>query len=330
LTALPRTPDLMAVAGMWLRYVPGLLYVLLAFWLLAGWLSPFFLTQRNLEEILRQSAVLGIVACGTTMLLIAGLIDFAIGAEVSLVTVVAGLLLINGQPAWLAVMAGLGIGVAAAGFQGLIVALFRVLPFIVSLGATTAYLGAALLLSGGRPRSIGDTFDLLGLSTFFGVPVADLFLALTFLVTVVVLQLTRFGRNIYAMGGDERAAFLGGLNIGQLKFLVYVLSGVTVGLAGLVLMSRSGGTSPIVGNGLELRSLAAVVIGGTTFSGGKGSVIGSLLGVLLITSIGSFLALQNIPGSVQLIVTGLIVILAVILDQARLRTFSPIEGRYQA
>jgi ribose/xylose/arabinose/galactoside ABC-type transport system permease subunit len=300
-----------------LAQVSGILYIVVGFMIVASLLNPYFGTSTNLNQLLQQCAVLGIMACGTTLLLIAGLIDFAVGAELSLVTVIAGTLINDHYPTPVAVLVGVLVGVAAAGLQGLVVAVFNVVPFIVSLGATTAYLGLALYLCNGQPFSIGNNLLALGLGSEAGIPVVVLVLAAVGIVLYTVLRCTRFGRHVYAVGGSERAAFLAGLRVQPLKLLAYLVAGVTVGIGGVVLLARTGSGSPTIGTGYELQSLAAAVIGGTSFSGGKGTIIGSLIGVVLLISITDLLALANVSGSISEIVTGAIVVVAAVADQAR-------------
>ena len=307
----PRALPIFKVLGR----VPGLVWVLLAFFLIAGQLSPHFLTSRNLTEIVRQSAVLTVLACGTTVLLVAGLIDFSIGSSLSVVTVVAGRMLVNDYREWLVVIVAILLGMTLSGVQGLLVATFNVLPFVVSLGGITTYLGLALFLSNGTPFTTGDRMNWLGVDDFIGIPSAVLVMVGVVALYYLMMRATRVGRRIYSVGGSERAAYLAGVPIGRLKIGAYLIAGVTLGIAGLILMARTGTASPTIGNGYELRALAAVVIGGTTFTGGRGSVLGSVLGALLLTSINSLLALVNIPGSVQLMTTGVIVIFAAVLDQ---------------
>ena len=298
-------------------HVPGALWIVALFLIIASTINPFFGTANNLREIVIQCAVLGILACGTSLLLIAGLIDFAIGAEVSLVTAVTGSMLMAGDPLALCLAAGVLTGVAAAGLQGVVVAVFKVTPFIVSLGASTAYLGLALLVSSGRPFSIGNNLENYGLGSTFSIPNVVITLIVVALLFIVLLRCTRFGRHIYSLGGSERASFLAGIRVQRLKLLAYVIAGVTVGIAGITLMARAGTGSPTIGTGYELQALAAAVIGGTSFSGGRGTVAGTLIGVVLLISIGSLLALMNVSGSVTNVVTGAIVVVAAIVDQVR-------------
>lgn len=296
---------------------PGVLYVVVLFLVLASLRNPYFGSTTNFREILIASSVLGVLACGTTVLLICGLIDFAIGAEISLVTVVAANMLVDGHSTTSVVVVAMLVGIATSAAQGLLVMIFNVTPFIVSLGATTAYLGLALNLSGGRPVSIGLEFTGLGLGDTAGVPNLVWVLIVVAVIFTLLMRCTRFGVYAYAIGGSARAAFLAGVRVRRFTLLAYTVSGVTVGLAGIMLMARSGTGSATLGTGYELQAIAAAVIGGTSFSGGRGTVFGAVLGVVLLTAIDNLLALSNISGGTRELITGLIVVIAAVVDCVR-------------
>jgi ribose/xylose/arabinose/galactoside ABC-type transport system permease subunit len=300
-----------------IRTVPGVLYVVVLFMVLASLVNPYFGTTGNLREIFVSCAVLGILVCGTTVLLVSGLIDFAIGAELALVTVVIAKLLDGGSSTTVAIAAGLLTGVLASTLQGLLVAIFNVTPFIVSLGAMTAYTGLALILSNGRPIAVGMHMFELGLGDTIGVPNAVWVLVVVAVAFYLLMRCTRFGVHAYAIGGSDRAAFLAGIRVRVFKLMAYSIAGISVGIAGVVLTARAGTGSATIGTGYELQAIAAAVIGGTSFSGGRGTVAGAVIGVVLLTAIDNLLALSDISGGAREMVTGAIVVVAAIVDCVR-------------
>jgi ribose/xylose/arabinose/galactoside ABC-type transport system permease subunit len=315
-------PALAGAAGttLWIvRRVPALAYVVLAMIVVFSLLSPYFLTTNNLIEVLRQSAVLGLLALGMTVLMISGSIDLSVGSAMSLAGVVAGRLLLEGVPTVLAVAVALLIVVAASVAQGAIALASGVHPFIITLGGFTAFAGLALYASGGSSFSIGESFDGLAFGDVLGIPVLILIFAVAIALTSYLLARTRLGRNAYAVGGNETAAFLSGVRIVRTRLLLFGISGLAVGIATVVLLSRGGTASPSMGVGYEIKAITAVVIGGTQLSGGRGTVSGTVLGVLLLGVISNALTLLAVPLPLQGVVIGGLLIVATVADHLRRR-----------
>lgn len=280
-------------------------------------ISPAFLHPSNIVNILRQIAVNGIMAVGMTFVMIIGGIDLSIGSILALAAVVATSFAHPGEhgviiPVAMALAVGLGVGL----INGFIIAKKRVAPFIVTLGMMTAARGMALVYTNGRPViNLSDGYNHIGDGYFFGLPIPVLAFLLIILGGIFFLHFTRFGRYVYAIGGNELAAKVSGVNMQGVIIRVYALSGMLAGLAGVLLSSRVMSGSPSMGQGYELDVIAAVVIGGTTLSGGVGSIGGTIIGALIIGVMNNGLDLINVSSYWQQIVKGMIIVLAVMLDR---------------
>jgi ribose transport system permease protein len=281
-----------------------------------------FLTEENLTNVLRQQSMLGLVALGMTFVILTGGIDLSVGALVAVSGVAAASFAGQGVTASLAV--GVGLGAALGLTNGLFIAKARIQPFIVTLAMMIAARGAALLYTGEKSVGVGPQATgfrqlargevYLGL---FSVPYPVAILALAFVVGWLVLGYTRFGRHTYALGDNEEAARLMGLNVGRVTLGVYVLSGALAGLAGVLDAARLGSGRPVAGVGWELDAIAAVVVGGTLLTGGQGGVGSTLVGVLLLGVILNVLTQENISPWWQLVLRG-VILLAVVIVQNRL------------
>lgn len=309
----PASPDQNRSA--WLRRY-GLV---LALGLVCGGLAvvkPTFFTAANLVNILRQVSINGLLAVGVTFVLLTGGVDLSLGSVVALTGVVAASLAQpEDGPVILAVAAGIGAGLACGLVNGLLVARARVAPFIATLGMMTAARGLALVLSGGRPVSnLVPGFTALG-GDRWGAPVPTLLLAGVTLLAWVFLNRTCWGRHLYAVGSSEAAARVAGVSVVGIKLFAYGVCGALAGLGGVVLAARITTGQPNAGIAYELDAIAAVVIGGTSLSGGEGGVGGTILGVLLLGVINSALDQLNVSAYYQQIIKGAIIVGAVWLDQ---------------
>lgn len=280
--------------------------------------QPVFLTVPNLVNVIRQIAINGILAVGVTYVLLTGGVDLSLGSLVALTGVIAASFAHPGDHAVLVpVLLGVGAGAVCGGVNGLLVTKGRVAPFIVTLGMMTVARGLALVVSGGRPVSnLSPEFTRLG-GDVWGVPVPALLLLAVALASAVLLTRFRVGRHLYAVGGNENAARASGIRVERVKLLAYTLCGALAGLAGVVLAARITTGQPNAGAGYELDAIAAVVIGGTSLSGGVGSVGGTLLGALLMGVINNGLDLLNVSSYYQAIVKGVIIVAAVWLDRRK-------------
>ena len=294
-------------------------------------LSHHFLTADNGWNILRQISVNLCLSIGMTLVILSGGIDLSVGAILALAGAVAAGLLKNGValPASGvtlefttagAILAGLAVGGAAGWANGFVITRFKLPPFVATLGMFSIARGLTMLWTGGFPiTGLGDNFGYLGTGSFIGMPMPVwIMLALTG-IFVVLTKRTRFGRHLYAVGGNERAALLTGLNVSRIKIAVYTLAGALAGVAGLIVTARLDSAQPNAGLGYELDSIAAVVIGGTPLSGGRGSVTGTVLGCLIIGVLNNGLFLLNVSPFWQQVVKGLVILLAVALDKMHTR-----------
>ncbi|MDO5641708.1 MAG: ABC transporter permease [Paracoccus sp. (in: a-proteobacteria)] len=307
----------------------GIFIALLLVCLTLAIVSDNFLTTRNILNVLRQTSINGILAIGMTFVILTRGIDLSVGSLVALVGVVAasyattspaGMIAGAPYPAIVAIAVGLAVGMGCGAVSGLIVARFQVPAFVVTLGMLSAARGLTLLYSGGRPiPALSDGFRWIGTGSIWGVPVPIFLFLGTFAVAHFVLTQTRFGRHIYAVGGNPHAAKVSGLPVARIRFSVYVISGALAGLAGMVLAARTGSALPQAGVAYELDAIAAVVIGGTSFAGGVGRVSGTLIGALLIGVMNNGLDLMGVESYYQQVIKGVLIVAAVMLDRSRNR-----------
>lgn len=294
----------------------GILIVFAVICILISIVSPQFLTVSNWTIIFTQVSINALLAFGATFVIITGGIDLSIGSIVAVSSVTAAMLAHpDAYPIILPILIALLAGLLIGAFNGFVITKSNIAPFIVTLGTMTIGRGLALILSNGRPVSnLSDSFIFIGSGTFLGIPLLIIVLIFTFILCSIVLNKTILGRYIYAVGGNEQAARASGINVTRVKIAVYSISGLLAGLAGVLLTSRITTGQPNAGAGFELDAIAAVVIGGTSTTGGKGSMLGTLIGVLLIGVINNGLDLLNVTSYYQQVVMGIIIIGAVVLD----------------
>ena len=294
--------------------------ILVAFALLVVGLvlaSPTFRTLDNVLSVGEQSATLAVAAFAMTLVLVCGSIDLSVGAVASAAGVVAALRLSEGDPAWLAVLVGLLLATAFGALNAAVVVFGRVPSFIVTLATFYVAQGLSLSLTGGQTVS----FDAPGFRSTFatadllGVPVALAWAVLVLLALGFLLHRSRTGADLFAVGGDEASARMLGLPVDRGRFLVLTLSGALMGLVAMILIARIGNARSDGGIGLEFDAIAAVVIGGTSFAGGRGSLLRTVVGVLFIGVLNNGLALLNVDFNTQQVVKGVLVIAAVLLDR---------------
>lgn len=278
--------------------------------------TPNFLTTANLINVTRQISLNGILAVGVTFVLLTGGVDLSLGSVVALSGVIAASFAHPGEyPAVVAVLMGILTGMACGATNGLVITRGGVAPFVVTLGTMTVARGLALIASDGKPVS-NMSPELTRLAgNVLGLPIPVLILVVVSLASGAFLANTRLGRHIYAVGGNENAARAAGINVHRVKTFAYTLCGAMAGLAGVVLAARITTGQPNAGIAYELDAIAAVVIGGTSLSGGVGGIRGTLLGALLMGVINNGLDLLNVPSYYQQIVKGIIIVGAVWLDR---------------
>ena len=299
----------------------GLAIALAAIGAALSFANPYFLTVPNLINVVRQISINGILAVGVTFVLLTGGVDLSLGSLVALTGVVAASAAHPGQfPVVVPVALGVLTGAICGVINGFVVTRGRVAPFIVTLGMMTVARGLALVVCGGRPVSnLNPGFTRLG-GDASGVPIPAIVLAAIALASFLFLKNMRLGRYIYAVGGNENAARASGINAGTVKLFAYTVCGALAGVAGVVLAARITTGQPNAGVGYELDAIAAVVIGGTSLSGGVGGVGGTILGALLMGVINNGLDLMNVTSYYQSIVKGIIIVGAVWLDRNREKT----------
>jgi ribose/xylose/arabinose/galactoside ABC-type transport system permease subunit len=295
----------------------GLLLALAGLCALLALATPNFLTVSNLVIVTRQICINGILAVGVTYVLLTGGVDLSLGSVVALTGVVAASFAHPGDyPLVVPVLLGILAGLLCGAVNGLVVTRGRVAPFIVTLGMMTVARGLALVISGGRPVSnLSGAFCHIAGGDVLGVPIPVLILALVTLFSHTLLRNTRLGRYVYAVGGNETAARASGINVPAVKLFAYAMCGALAGLAGVVLASRITTGQPNEGIAYELDAIAAVVIGGTSLSGGVGGVGGTILGALLMGVINNGLDLLDVSSYYQQIIKGIIIVGAVWLDK---------------
>ena len=280
-------------------------------------IKPRFLSPANLVNVARQMSINGVLAVGVTVVLLTGGVDLSLGSVVALAGVAAACWAHpETYPVAVPILVGVAAGALCGAANGLIVTRGRVAPFIVTLGMMTVARGLALVVSGGRPVSnLSPQFTWMGSAEVLGLPLLVWLLLGVAAVVHVALQRLRWGRYVYAVGGNEAAARASGIDVGRIKLSAYLVCGACAGLAGVMLAARITTGQPNAGVAYELDAIAAVVIGGTSLSGGVGGVIGTLLGALLMGVINNGLDLLNVTPYYQQIVKGLIIVGAVWLDR---------------
>ncbi len=302
----------------------GLLALCTALWIA----SPYFLTTTNLVNVVEQSAIIGVLAVGMTFVILTGGIDLSVGSLVALTGIVFGLAVQQGVPAGLAALVAFAAGSLCGVVNGLLVTAGRLPPFIATLGMMSVARGAALVLSDGRPISgFGEGVRAVATGRVAGVPIAVLVMLMTYLLAHVVLARTVLGRYTYAVGGNEQAAALSGVNVRAVKITVYVISGFASALTSLLLVARLNSAQPIAGMSYELDAIAAVVIGGASLLGGAGSVGGTLVGALIMAVLRNGLNLLGVSSYVQQVAIGTVIVLAVLIDMALRRRATNIGTR---
>ena len=288
-----------------------------------GLMNERFFNHRNLISILEQSSVLGLVAAGATMLIISGNFDISVGAIIGLVAVVMSLIVLAGYPEELAMLVGITVAVVCSVANAAIARLFQAPTFIVSLATLGIFTGIALWLTAGIIQLVPNNFTFLA-GTRIGdtIPLIFLISLAGYVVVGFLLKYTRIGRRTYAIGDNPRAAFLAGIDVSRTTLLIFAINGVLIGTAAIVLISRIGSALPDTGAGLELRAIGAVVIGGVPITGGRGGVVGTFFGVLLLGVISNMLNMLRVDPFLQDIAFGALIVLAIGVSWLRTRVGS--------
>lgn len=310
----------------------GILMVLILLVVLMSIFAPNFNRVDNLLNIARSISVNAILAAGLTFVILTGGIDLSVGSIVAVSGVVAVIAAIAGVPAPVAVIIGMAVGGACGLVNGLLTAYLALAPFIVTLGTMTFLRGLAYTITNGQPIVSSDlNFKDLGNGYLLGIPVPVIAMVAVFLVAWFVLERTRYGRHVYAVGGNAQAARLAGVQVNRVVLSVYVIAGICAGLAGVIFAARVISAQPTAGTGYELDAIAAVVLGGTSLVGGRGRIIGTLIGAVILGVLTTGLILLNVQFFTQLLIKGVVIILAVAIDSLKQRPemLSAVFGRGQ-
>lgn len=290
--------------------------ILVVICIFASFLSSSFLNVSNLFNVVKQITVAGIVGCGMTFVILTGGIDLSVGSIVGLAGAIAAGILASTNNVFLAVLAALGIGIVCGAINGFFVAQCEIPPFIATLGMMTLLRGCVLVYTKGAPISIKvDSYKFIGKGSIVGVPVPVIVLVLLYLIAHYILTQTSFGRSIYAFGGNKEASRLSGINVKYTEWLVYIFNGLMSGIAAIVLTARLGSAQSTSGEGIEMDAIAAVILGGTSLSGGTGFVLPTVIGAMIMGIIDNILTLMNVNPHATNIVKGAVVLLAVLVDK---------------
>ena len=298
----------------------GVYFALLALFIIMSLLTPAFLKPANLMNVVRQISTIGIVAVGMTFVIITGGIDLSVGSVVACSAVFATSYATKAVPFPLitAILMGIMIGVVFGAFNGFFVAKMKVAPFIVTLATLTIARGAALMYTDGAAVfGLTDEFNFIGEGYLGPIPIPILIFVCVIIVGIFLLNFTKFGRHIFAIGGNEHSAIVSGVNVVWVKFSAYIITGVCAAIAAIVLSARTETGQPAGAEGYELDAIAAVVIGGSSLAGGVGSIIGTVVGMLIIGIVTNGLELMNVSSYMQKIVKGVIILVAVLMDRKR-------------
>lgn len=285
-----------------------------------GILSPAFLSSFNILSVMRQASINGLIAFGMTIVIISGGIDLSVGSSLAFSGMIGALLMQSGIPSSIAIAGALASGALVGMVIGLLISKGKLPPFIATLGGMISLRGLTLILSNGVPVSrFGDEglIAWIGRGYVWFIPAPVIILFVMFGVFSVILKKTVFGKHVYAIGGNEKGALLSGINVEKNKVFIYMISGFMSALAAVILTSRVNSAVPTAGEMYELYAIAAVVIGGASLSGGKGRASGTIIGAFIIAIINNGLNLLGVSAYVQQLVTGLIIIIAVIADRKK-------------
>ena len=287
---------------------------------IVGILSPSFFTVANLLNVLRQTSINGVIAAGMTFVILTGGIDLSVGSILGFSGAVAASCLASGQSMFVTIILTLVIGSGVGLINGIIISKGKLQPFIVTLAIMTILRGATLVFTDGKPISLGSgtsaiAFSKIGGGTILGIPTPVVIMIFAFAICYYILTQTKMGRYTYALGGNEEATRLSGLNADRIKMFVYTISGLLASVAAIIITSRLFSAQPNAGDGYELDAIAAVVLGGTKLAGGKGKITGTIIGALIIGVLSNALNLLNVSSYFQMIAKGVVILIAVLLDR---------------
>lgn len=283
-------------------------------------LNPAFLEPLNILNLLRQVAINALIAFGMTFVILTGGIDLSVGSTLALSSAVMASMLVSGVPPLIAIIAGCILGAGLGALNGVMITKGRMAPFIATLATMTIYRGLTMVFTEGNPiTGLGDNlmFQLFGRGYFLGIPVPAITMTVMFVLLWIILHKTSLGRKTYAIGGNEKASIISGIQVHRIKIMVYSLTGLLAALAGAILTSRLDSAQPTAGSSYELDAIAAVVLGGTSLSGGRGRIVGTLVGALIIGTLNNGLNLLGVSSFYQAVVKGIVIVIAVLMDRKK-------------
>ncbi|RDY23713.1 ribose ABC transporter permease [Romboutsia maritimum] len=283
-------------------------------------LSPSFLSSKNILNILRQTSVNAIIAAGMTFVILTGGIDLSVGSTLAISGAIAASLLASGQNIIISTIAAIVVGAVVGFLNGFVIAKGKLQPFIATLATMTILRGLTLVFTDGKPITLGSnelamSFGKIGGGTLLGIPNPAITMIVVFAICFYILKSTKMGRYTYALGSNEDATKLSGINTDKVKIWVYTISGILASIAGIIITSRLYSAQPTAGSGYELDAIAAVVLGGTKLAGGKGKITGTIIGALIIGVLSNALNILDVSSYYQMMVKGAVILIAVLLDR---------------
>lgn len=305
-------------SGIWQKFGPLLALVLL--FIVITVLNPSFMEPNNILNLLRQTSINALIAFGMTFIILTGGIDLSVGSILALSSALMAGMMVSGLDPILAILVGILLGAIMGVINGILVSKGKMAPFIVTLATMTIFRGLTLVYTDGKPiTGIGDSvmFQMIGRGYFLGVPVPAVVMIIAFMILWFLLHKTSFGRITYAIGGNERASRISGIKVDRVKVAIYGLAGTMAAIAGAILTSRLNSAQPTAGQSYEMDAIAAVVLGGTSLSGGKGRLFGTLVGVLIIGTLNNGMNLLGVSSFYQQVVKGAVILIAVLLDRKK-------------
>lgn len=298
----------------------GPLVALLFLVILVTLMNPSFMSSDNILNLLRQASINAVIAFGMSFVILTGGIDLSVGSTLALSSALVAGLIATGVSPVLAIIVGMMTGAILGMVNGLLITKGNMAPFIATLATMTIYRGMTLVYTNGNPiTGIGESyfFKFIGRGYVLGIPFPVIIMIVSFLLLFVLLHKTAFGKKTYAIGGNVKAAKLAGVKTDRIQILIYTLSGFMASIAGIILTSRLNSAQPTAGQAYEMDAIAAVVLGGTSLSGGKGRIFGTLVGALIIGTINNGLNLLGVSSFYQQIVKGIVIIIAVLIDRKK-------------
>jgi ribose transport system permease protein len=311
-----------AMTRFWQWEASGILVALIVLTVALALATDNFLSSYNMSVVARQAAFVGLVALGQTLVLLVGGIDLSVGATAGLSAIVGSIALTQwGIHPWLIIPFTMAFGFSLGAINGIFVAGLRLNPFIVTLATWEIFAGMTLVITKGYPiRPLGPAFTIFGQGEILGVPLPVVLFLVVALVLIWMLSQTRFGRNIFAVGGNRDAAILAGIRARRVEFIAFGMAGAFSALAGILYASRMDAGQPSVGEGWLMGAITAAILGGTSLRGGQGSIVGTVLGALLLAVLANGTILMNVSGFWQRVIVGAVVLVAVLVDLLRRRS----------